>query len=187
MGTRDSNTASSQIRFLPGVLCSLVLETCEWHHRFNHLVIYLLVHTMMSSHLLFPCSYMACVWVPLLPDSDAVVLSPGRCQPQLSICPQSCSLCIILRTFSIVLISKPAFFPLISSYGSSGRVFSRLWVTSISTRVPGRVNIHYISDYILEKEMERYVCLGDKGCIVLGGRKNKAATTISIDGTSMHC
>lgn len=54
----------------------------------------------------------------------------------------------------------------------------------MNIKVPGRVNIHYISDYILEKEMEGYVCLGGKGCIVLRGGRSRAATIISIDRTS---
>lgn len=113
-------------------------------------------------------------------------LSPGRCQTQLSICPQSSSLYIFLRMFYIVFISKSAFIPLISSYGSSGCVFCHLWVTSINIKVLGRVNIPYISDYILGKEMGGYVCLGDKACIVLEGIKSRAGTVISIGKISLH-
>lgn len=129
---------------------------------------------------------MTCVWVILLPESAEISLSPGRCQTELSICPQSGSLYIFLRMFYIVFISKSALIFLISSYGSSGCVFCHVWVTSINIKVLGRVNIHYISDYILGKEMGGYVCLGDKASIVLEGIKSRAVTIISIGKTSVY-
>lgn len=62
-----------------------------------------------------------------------------------------------------------------------GYIFFNLRVVLINRKVFGGVNIYYIFDYILGKEMEGYVDLGGEGVMVLRRGESRVVIIISID------